>query len=208
MKMKTEAKRQTIIDEASQVFRSLGFERTSMSEICARVGGSKATIYNYFSSKEELFTEVILKSTEAEFEAVHQSIDASAEDIGKSLRHFGERFLAFIYSPEVQANRHMAIAQSRNSEIGRLIYQRGVLRSQQLISQFLENSMSAGKLRKAAPDIAARHLTSLLESELLDRFLYQLPGEIGAGDIKSCTARAIEVFLAAYASNASGGVSH
>lgn len=199
MKMKTEARRQAIIEEASQVFRALGFERTSMSEICARVGGSKATIYNYFSSKEELFTEVILQSTEAEFEAVHQSIDTLAEDIGKSLCHFGERFLSFLYSPVIQANRHMAIAQSRNSEIGRLIYRRGVLRSQQLISQFLEDSMSAGKLRKAAPDIAARHLTGLLESELLDRFLYQLPGEISTSDIENCTARAIDVFLAAYA---------
>jgi len=26
-----------------------------MAEICARVGGSKATLYNHFASKDELF---------------------------------------------------------------------------------------------------------------------------------------------------------
>ncbi len=198
MKSKTEARRQAIIDVAAQVFRATGFERATMSEICARVGGSKATIYNYFSSKDELFTEVILQSTEVEFEAVHLSFDSSTEDIGKSLCNFGEKFLAFLYSPEVQANRHMAIAQSRHSEIGRLIYQRGVLRSQKLIARFLEDLMSGGKLRKADPDIAARHLVSLLESELVDRFLFQLPGGISESDIKEGTARAIDVFMAAY----------
>ena len=198
MKVKTEARRQAIIDEASQVFRALGFERSSMSEICARVGGSKATIYNYFSSKEELFTEVILQSTEAEFEAVHESINSSTEDPVKSLRHFGEKFLAFLYSPEIQATRHMAIAQSRHSEISKLIYERGVLRSQKLIAGYLQALMSSGKLRQADPDIATRHLVSLLESELLDGFLYQLPGKVSGEDIKSSTARAIEVFIAAY----------
>ena len=54
MRVKTEAKRQHIVDVAAQAFRELGFEGASMAEICARVGGSKATLYNYFASKEEL----------------------------------------------------------------------------------------------------------------------------------------------------------
>ena len=32
-----------------------GYGATSMSTIAARVGGSKATLYHYFKSKEELF---------------------------------------------------------------------------------------------------------------------------------------------------------
>ncbi|MBJ6725546.1 TetR/AcrR family transcriptional regulator [Geomesophilobacter sediminis] len=199
MKLKTEAKRQAIIDTAAQVFRSVGFERSSMAEICARVGGSKATIYNYFSSKEELFTEVMLQSTEAEFEAVLSFIDASAGDLGAMLRNFGERFLDLLYSPEVQAARHLAIAQARHSDIGRLVYERGVLRSQSLIAQFLGESMREGKLRQADPTVATRHLVALLESELLDRFLFQLPGAITPAEISGCTARAVDAFLAAYA---------
>jgi hypothetical protein len=48
------------------------------------------------------------------------------------------------------------------------------------------------------PSVAARHLISQLESELLDRFLYQLLGEVTKTDIKKGTARAIEAFMAAH----------
>ncbi|GFO59186.1 TetR family transcriptional regulator [Geomonas silvestris] len=199
MKQKTETKRQAIVDEAARLFRAVGYERASMAELCARVGGSKATIYNYFSSKEELFSEVMLKSTEDEFEALHASLDSAPDDIGEALRRFGEHFLGFLYSPEVQATRHLAISQSKHSELGRHIYQRGVLRSQNLIAQFLECSMSAGKLVQTNPEIATRHLVSLLESEFIDRFLFHLPGEVSKKQIKQGTARAVEVFLLAYA---------
>jgi AefR-like transcriptional repressor, C-terminal domain len=98
----------------------------------------------------------------------------------------------------------MAIAQSRHSEIGRLLYQHGVLRSHKLISGFLEASMTAGRLRKADSAVAARHLVSLLESELLDRFLYQLPGEVSPKEIKDATNRAIDAFMAAYGAQKRG----
>ncbi len=55
MKTKTESKRQAILKAAADVFRDVGFERASMEEIRARIGGSKATLYNYFPSKEKLF---------------------------------------------------------------------------------------------------------------------------------------------------------
>jgi hypothetical protein len=106
----------------------------------------------------------------------------------------------------------MAIAQSRHSEIGRLLYQNGVLRSHKLLSSFLKGNMAAGRLRKGDPETAARHLVSLLESELLDRFLYQLPGEVSAQEITEVTNRAIDVFMAAYGPKpgkaAEGGSGH
>ena len=198
MKMKTEAKRQAILEIATQAFQEMGFERTSMSEISARVGGSKATLYNYFPSKEVLFFEVMSLSTEAEFEAAHDAFRSSAEDIAESLRYFGEKFLAFLYSPEVRAQRHLAISESGRTELGRLVYERGVLRSKNLISEFLQAAMNLGKLRQAEPDVAARHLCALLESELLDRFLYRVLGEMRKNEITAVTARAVDVFLAAY----------
>ena len=51
---KRDAKRQAILDTAYRLFRTQGFDRTSVSQITAEVGGSKATIYSHFPSKEEL----------------------------------------------------------------------------------------------------------------------------------------------------------
>ncbi len=204
MKMKTEEKRQAILEGAAQVFQELGFERTTMAAISARAGGSKATIYNYFSTKEELFFEIMSLATEAEFEAVHQAIDPATDNIATSLLHFGEKLLAFLYSPSFQAQRHLAIAESRRSRLGQLAYERGVLRSQKLMEEFLQAAMTSGKLRQANPHVATCHLYSLLESELLDRFLFQLQDQIPGEEIAAATGRAIEVFMAAYGPRSGG----
>jgi AcrR family transcriptional regulator len=198
MATKTEEKRQAIINAAAQAFQELGFERTSMSEICTRVGGSKATLYNYFPSKEALFVEIMFLSNEAEFEAVYRSIDPSTEDMAESLRNFGESLLTFLYSPQIQSQRHLAISESGRSEQSRLVYERGVLRSQNLVAEFLQAAMGLGKLKPADPIVATRHLHSLLEAELIERFLFQLLGEVSTEEIKAVTARAIDVFMAAY----------
>lgn len=198
MRVKTEARRQHIVDLAAEVFRELGFEGASMAEICARAGGSKATLYNYFPSKEALFFEVMGQSCEAEFEAAYQAIDVAIDDIGEALQIFGERFLGALYAPEVQAMRHLAIASSGKTELGRLIYERGVLRSQALVAEALSAAMARGKLRRADPAIVTRQLYALLEAELIDRFLFQLPGAVGPDEIRGVTARAVAVFMAAY----------
>lgn len=196
MKMKTEAKRQAILDVAAQAFQELGFERTSMSEICARLGGSKATLYNYFASKEELFFEIMYKSAEVKRQAMHNAFDLSNENFADSLRHFGMHLLSFLYSPEIMAQRHMAI--SAPGQLGKLLYERGVLTSQKLIADFLQEAMNLGKLRNADPALATLHLHSLLEAELIDRFLFKLLDQVSEEEIKDITARAIDVFMAAY----------
>lgn len=198
MRVKTEAKRQHIVDVAAQTFRELGFDGASMAEICNRVGGSKATLYNYFASKDELLFEVMSQSCETEFEAAHSAIDVASDDIGEALQKFGERFLGALYAPEMQANRHLAIASSGKTELGRLMYERGVRRSQALVSQVLAEAMQQGKLRIADPEVATRQLYALLEAELIDRFLFQLLGKVSPKEIRALTARAIAVFMAAY----------
>ncbi|WP_306535428.1 TetR/AcrR family transcriptional regulator [Geobacter sp.] len=198
MAKKSDTKRQHILAVAAEAFQEYGFERTSMSEICARVGGSKATLYNYFSSKDELFFEVMTHSNNTEFEAVFLTIDPAAKDIAASLRDFGRRWLTFLYSPTVRANRHLAISVSGRSDLGRLMFERGVLRGQDLVADLLRTSMGLGRLRQANPVVAALHLLSLLESELMERFLFQLLGEVSEKEIKHVTDRAIDVFMAAY----------
>jgi AcrR family transcriptional regulator len=47
--------REDILRAAGELFFEKGYGGTSMSMIAARVGGSKGTLYNYFTSKKELF---------------------------------------------------------------------------------------------------------------------------------------------------------
>lgn len=204
MKVKTEAKRLSILEEAAEVFREHGFERASMAEIRARVGGSKATLYNYFSSKEELFFEVMMKASEGDFEAAHDFLDPEKKGVAFALCDFGKRWLSFLYSPQVRANRLLAIAESGRTNLGRLTYERGVLRSHRRVSAYLAETMQRGLLREADPGIATKHLFGLLECELLEACLFRVLGEVDAARIKEVVARAVEVFMAAYGPREAG----
>jgi AcrR family transcriptional regulator len=198
MRTRTETRRQAILQAAADVFQRVGYERASMADICAQVGYSKATLYSYFTSKEELFYEVVTEATEAEFQATHEALDPSVEDIVPALQRFGERLLALLYSPQVQAVRRLVISEAGRSDLGQRCYELGPARNQEVIALFLQDAMQEGKLRTAEPRIAALHLHGLLEAEWLDRFLFQTVASLSAKQIAATVERAVAVFMGAY----------
>ena len=203
MKKKTEIKRQAIVDMAAEVFREKGFERTSMAEIRQRVGGSNATLYNYFPSKDSLFLEVMHQANQAEFAAAHKALDHEIEDIAEALETFGRNLLTLLYSPDVLAVRRLVTASFGNNALGQTCFELGPKRSMEETSQFLRAAMDKGKLRPCDPAIASLHLRGLLESELLDSFIFQIPNTTTPEKIAAIAKRAIGVFMAAYGPPAS-----
>lgn len=55
----TDIKRQNILRAAKSAFGKNGFTNANMSNIAADANVSKRTLYNHFSSKEQLFTEIL-----------------------------------------------------------------------------------------------------------------------------------------------------
>lgn len=198
MKSKTEAKRQAILNAAAEVFREMGFERASMSDIRERIGGSKATLYNYFASKEKLFAEVMLQAKELELESIAGALNPDTEDLKQELLHFGQKFLTILYTPDAIAFRRLAIAESGHSEIGKMTFEQGMLPIEKRVAEFLKKRMRRGNLRAGDPKIAAMHLLSLLESELLQRVLLGAIGPIKPEGLRGAARRAVEVFLFGY----------
>jgi len=198
MKTKTEAKRLAILKGAADVFREVGFERASMSEIRARIGGSKATLYNYFPSKEKLFFEVMYHAKERELASITHTLNPDADDLKEELLHFGQRLLAALYSPEAIAIRRLAIAESRHSNIGKIVFEGATLPIEKQVAEFLRKGMKGGALRTADPKIAAMHLLSLLESELLQRVLLGVIETVKPESLSGAVRRAVDVFLSGY----------
>jgi AcrR family transcriptional regulator len=199
MKTKTETKRLEILKAAADVFREVGYERASMSEIRARIGGSKATLYNYFPSKEKLFFEVMHHAKEVELEAITGALNPDAENIKKELTSFGQKLLAVLYSPDTIAIRRLTIAESRHSEIGKMSFERAIVPIEKQVAEFLKKGMKRGLLRTADPVTAAIHLLSLLESELLQRVLLGVTVAVKPKALSGPVRRAVDVFLSGYA---------
>jgi len=198
MRAKTETRRQAILETAAEVFQETGFERATMSAICERLGYSKATLYNYFASKEELFLAVVFGATEAEFQATLEALDPTLQDMTEALEKFGRGLLTLLYSPQVQAVRRLIVAEAGRSDLGRQCYELGPVRSEAVTAAFLQQAMDAGQLRQADARIAALHLRGLLEAEWLDRFLFQTLEPMSAEEIGATVQRAVAAFMAAY----------
>ena len=198
MRTKSESRRQAILEAAAEVFQEMGFERASMADITARVGYSKATLYSYFASKEELFYEVMTQATESEFQLTHEALDPEVADIEPALRQFGERLLALLYSPQVQAVRRLVVAEAGRSDLGRRLYELGPARSLEVLAAFLQDAMDEGKLQPADPRVAGLHLRGLLEAEWLDRVLFQTVERPTRKQVAEAVERAVAVFMAAY----------
>src|SRR6202049_2343579 len=157
---KSDIKRQAILENAYRLFRAYGFDKTSMAEITAQVGGSKATVYSHFSSKEELFVECMMAALENYMSSTLKHLEASRTDPEAALRNFGTSVLNFICSPEQVEVRRLMIAEAARSGTGRLFFDKiSALRSQ--IASFLNLCMASGLLRRDDPDLAADHLGAL-----------------------------------------------
>lgn len=199
MRTKTEAKREAILAVAAATFSELGFEGTSMSEICARLGGSKATLYNYFPSKEALLLEVMFRASEADLVRTLQALDSLDDDVATALRNFGQRLLGMLYAPHVMAARRLLVAQAGRADLGKRCYQQGPMRSYACVGQFLQQAMDRGLLRSADTLLAARHLQALLEAELMSGFMFQHVPVPTPEQIARCTDRAVDAFMRLYA---------
>ena len=196
---KSDSKRQAILENAYQLFRAQGFDGTSMADITTRVGGSKATLYSHFLSKEELFVECMMAALENYMGDTLKYLDASRQDPEVALCNFGASVLKFVCSPEQVEVRRLMIAESARSGTGRLFFDKiSALRSQ--VSSFLRLCMASGSLRTEDPDLAADHLGALLEAEILEPLLLQVrEGAPDEQETASAARRAVAAFLRAYA---------
>jgi len=60
---RTEARKEQILQAAEKVFAAKGFHQATVSEVAKEAGLSDATIYEYFSTKEELLFSIPLETT-------------------------------------------------------------------------------------------------------------------------------------------------
>lgn len=194
MRARTDKKKQEIMLKASELFDELGYERTSMTAIAARVGGSKATIYNYFRSKEDLLRAVLDREVNDEASRLMQEF-LSEKDLRSGLIRLGINYL------NGHAARTASIRTVANQPIAQEFYE-SVLRPawQQLANRFAA-MMEDGRLKFADPWITAMHWKGLNEWDLLERHLLCPNLGTNSNDIVSAATAAADAFLQVYSSS-------
>jgi AcrR family transcriptional regulator len=199
MKIRTDARRDYILATATRAFLELGYERTSMSDISARVGGSKATLYGYFPSKEELFLATTHSLADKYIgPALAELATSSTDEPEQVLRRLGEVTLAFICSPDALATYRMVLAEAGHTDVGKRFHETGIRQSEETIASYLRELMARGRLRDSDPRIAAKHFFGLLTAETQHVLFYRDRPKLTRKQIAAYVQRAVAVFMGGY----------
>lgn len=198
MRVKTDEKRQAIVATAREVFRKKGFAAASMAEISASLGGSKGTLYNYFTSKEELFAAVIVEMAKIHKDPPVRELE-QARDIKTALRIFAHKLVRRLCSTELVDFRRMHVAEGGRAGLGKLVYEGAPKLFLQRVADVFALQMRAGHFRDADPWQAAIHLLGLCRAGLADDLLEGVIHHASDDEIAATADAAADVFLRAYA---------
>lgn len=197
MRVKTEARRNAILATATEAFRELGVEGTSMSALAARLGGSKSTLYAYFPSKEELVLEILIGLGAKQGEATLARINGIT-DLRAGLLTLGTAYLGFMTAPDTVAILRIAIAESGRGDLGRQFFTRGPGTMLGDFSSYIARQIGHGLLRPGTPPLMAQQLKALFDAESMDKLLFGVPVAIDAADLAAMAGNAVDGFLAMY----------
>ncbi|MGE8691682.1 MAG: TetR/AcrR family transcriptional regulator [Achromobacter sp.] len=81
------APRERILAEAAKLFARSGYDGSSVSDLAAAIGVSKAAIYHYFTTKQDIYDAIILAVLNGLTQSVGQDV-ARAEGAAARLRAF------------------------------------------------------------------------------------------------------------------------
>ncbi len=159
--LRKEARRSAIIRHAREAFLRDGYAGMSMSGLIAKLGGSKATLWSYFPSKEALFSAVLDDAAGGYARDVDEFLRLSDEP-RSGLFEFCKSLIGTIISPEPLQLTRLVLAESgRSPEVGRSFYAHGVQPVEDYLTAYLTRHMEAGRLRAADPRLAAKTLIDL-----------------------------------------------
>ena len=196
MRVKSDEKRREIVAKAWELFKQNGFERTTMSEISDRVGGSKATLYGYYDSKEQLFAAALEQVIRDPADEVFAHL-AGTTKLKTRLLNFARALVEARLSEDLIAVEQALITEARRSELGELLRARFVQPQWRRLAAALDREMVAGNLRKTDPMLATWHFRGLVEADLVERRLHG-EGNITAHEIKTAAEAGVDAFLRAY----------
>lgn len=196
-RVRTEEKRDEIVRIASELFEKHGYDRCSMAALSERLGGSKATLYGYFPSKEDLLRAVIQCEVATEFDRIlHEFNDDT--DMRAWLIKLGIAYHNKRLSSLPVANIRSIVNQPPGSTMGKEFYESIILPAFMGVADQFERMMEQGRIKRADPWVVLMHWKGLNDWDLFERRLIGAicgPEDV---DVRKVATLAADAFLKLY----------
>ncbi|HEX4800984.1 MAG TPA: TetR/AcrR family transcriptional regulator, partial [Sphingomicrobium sp.] len=151
-RVRTDEKRGEIIRAAAELFEKHGYDRCSMAALSERLGGSKATLYGYFPSKEDLLRAVLDFQVATDADRVMREFPTT-DDLRESLILLGTAYLNKRTSALPITNVRLVANQPAGSTMGKDFYDNVICPAFERLATKFKALMDDGKLRHADPHV-------------------------------------------------------
>lgn len=159
----TDKKRQQIIQAAIDEFRQYGFTGTSMDKVAARAQVSKRTVYNHFTSKEELFSGIVGYMLELVSSAISAPYDPS-QPIDSQLRKLALQEVELLKSQEFISLARMTIAETIHNPERMTTAIKQIECIESNMAGWFSSATEANQLSTNDPGFAATQFLGLIKS--------------------------------------------
>jgi len=147
-------KRIQIMEAAAVVFSRKGFHQARVEEVALRAAVGKGTVYEYFSSKKELFHEMLIY--------MHQKYQGMAEEEIKKADSIVDKLRIMFYSKFTFMEKHRDVARLLLSDHPpmadetRVWFQEMQLDNLKNVALMLQEAVKRGEIREVNCDLTAQ----------------------------------------------------
>lgn len=191
------AKAAQIVEAARTLFTEHGFAEVSMDQVAKSAGVSKATVYAYFESKEQLFVAIVSRACRTYAETVMPEV-RDAPDIRAALTRIGQAVASFLLAPRTMAIYRIIVAEGpRFPDLARGWYESGPRAFKRLLTDFLNEAIDKGQLKIENPRLAAELFCGMVRGPLYMQVLLNTP-DPESPDADTVVHGAVEMFLRSF----------
>jgi TetR/AcrR family transcriptional repressor of mexJK operon len=192
---------QRILDAALRVFSETGYLGTSMDAVAIQAGVSKPTLYQYFESKEALFSAMMLRECNLMLDFFQHP---TGEGMAADLLGFAWDYADTVMRPNLLSLARLIVGEvHRFPEIGRAYQESGPDRLLSGIMDYLERRRDEGLLAFEDAELAAQDLWGLILSAPRTQALYMPDRLPTRAEIARYLNNGLHVFLKAYSTKPS-----
>jgi AcrR family transcriptional regulator len=197
---------QRFVEAAEQLFMKNGFAGTSVNEVVRIAGGSLATLYAEYPTKEALFEAVMSGRCARLFDNARENGNPSLE-IRAELIALARRMLDRALSDDALAIYRLAVHEGpKFPSVRNAVLVKGLRAYLGRLAAHLSELAAAGKLRLDDPLIAAEDFLTLVHGQHRTAAAFGAE-RLTAAERKAHAAHAVKIFLSAYGV-ADDGASH
>jgi AcrR family transcriptional regulator len=168
-----EARPSEIVDAALEVFAEKGFAAAKLDDIARKAGVSKATLYLYFDTKEEIFRAVAWAAVASRLEAFESQAEKTDAPFAELAPRLLARAAGMMKGGRVPAIARMVIGESRNfPDLARIWHDDVVASVLGIVTGMIARAQACGEVAPGNPRLYVFSLIGPMVMAMLFREVF------------------------------------